>query len=128
MSSILPDELEALERRLTNPDSHETRESLGALLAPGFREYGSSGRAFAAGEVLEGLLTAKRSAVRFEDFHVLPVSLSATLVTYRSRSEPGVGWKPPALRSSLWVSQGQSWQLLFHQGTRIDDDGKVEQG
>ena len=109
-------ELEALEERLANP-SHETRDSLAVLLAPGFREYGSSGLEYDADAVLEALLVHERPRVRFTNFRAVRVGVDAALVTYGSHGTPDPGSRPPALRSSLWHRHGGSWQLLFHQGT-----------
>jgi len=36
-----------------------------------------------------------------------------------ARSVAGPGWKPPSLRSSLWVRRDNRWQMVFHQGTRL---------
>ena len=123
--TTLEAELEALEGRLANP-SDETHDSLAALLAPGFREYGSSGREYDAETVLEGLLAQERPKVRFTNFRVVRVGVDAALVTYVSHMAPGPGSKPPALRSSLWQRHGGSWQLLFHQGTRVGGESARE--
>jgi len=114
--------LRELEDRLTNPSSSETPETLAALLAPEFREFGSSGRIFETSVVLEGLLAGGRARVTFDAFHVTSVVNDVALVIYISRSAPGPGWKRPALRSSLWRRGKGSWQLVFHQGTEVDSE------
>lgn len=113
-------ELESLEYRLTNPGADETRDSLGALLAEDFREYGSSGRRYDAAAVVAALLAGGRSAVRFEDYHVRMLGRDVALVTYLARTTPGPRWVPPAWRSSLWQHRDGGWRLVFHQGTRAD--------
>jgi hypothetical protein len=95
---------------------------LAALLAAEFREFGSSGRIYDLADTLEALVAGGRPALKFEDFAVQPVSWDAVLVTYISRSVSGPGWKPPALRSSLWVRRSDRWRLVFHQGTRLAGD------
>lgn len=101
------------------PTSSESRDSLGALLAPEFREFGSSGRIYHAASTLDALIPGGRPRLLIEDFKAASVAEGVVLVTYLSRSVAGPGWKPPALRSSLWVRCASGWQLLFHQGTRL---------
>ena len=122
-AEAMEQELRMLEERLAMPASSETRESLAALLAADFREFGASGRAYDLATTLDALLAGGRPALKFEDFSAVAVSPDTALVTYVSRSVSGPGWKPPALRSSLWVRRSARWQLLFHQGTRLAEDG-----
>ena len=122
MSDGVEAALRELEERLAMPSSSESRESLGALLAPGFREFGSSGRIYDAAAVLDGLSAGGRARIVLEEFKAQAVAPGVMLVTYLSKSVAGPGWKPPALRSSLWVRQDEGWQMLFHQGTRLPAD------
>ena len=113
-------ELRALEERLAMPAATETRETLAPLLAAEFREFGSSGRVFETTSVLDALLAPGRPRLVLEEFRAVAVADGAALVTYVSKSVAGPGWKPPSLRSSLWVRRENRWQMLFHQGTRLD--------
>jgi hypothetical protein len=121
-SEICAAELRVLEERLAMPAATESRETLAQLLTSDFTEFGSSGRIYDFDTTLEALIPTGRPGVKFEDFVVRSVSADAMLVTYVSRSLPGPGWKPPALRSSLWVRREHRWQMLFHQGTRLAED------
>ena len=121
MSESLAEILRDLEERLAMPAADESRASLAALLAAECREFGSSGRIYDAEAILETLIAGARPARKFEDFSVRPVGADAALVTYLSRSISGPGWKPPALRSSVWIRGERGWQLLFHQGTRLTE-------
>ena len=112
-------ELRVLEERLAMPAPSESRDTLGALLAPGFREFGSSGRVYDAASTLDVLIPGGRPRVMLEDFKAASVAEGVVLVTYLSRSVAGPGWKPPALRSSLWIRRASGWQMVFHQGTRL---------
>lgn len=111
----------ALEERLANPGPQETKESLSGLFASGFREIGSSGRMFDVETVLGALggvvQRSARSVISLEGFKVERVAPNVMLATYLAKVPPGPGWRPPTLRSSLWVKQGGKWQILFHQGT-----------
>jgi hypothetical protein len=112
-------ELRVLEERLAMPAPSESRDTLGALLAPDFREFGSSGRVYDAASTLDALIPGGRPRVILESFKVVSMAEGVVLVTYLSRSFAGPGWKPPALRSSLWVRRASGWQMVFHQGTRL---------
>jgi len=119
-------ELRVLEERLAMLSASESHASLAALLAADFREFGSSGRVYDAATTLEALTAGGvRPRLLFEDFREVPVARDTVLVTYVSRSVAGPGWKPPALRSSLWVRRDARWQLLFHQGTRLATDSEA---
>ena len=112
-----------LEERLAMPASTESRETLAAMLAEGFKEFGSSGRLFDAEAVLDALLVpGGRPRIQLEDFTATAVTAGVVLLGYVSRSVAGAGWKPPALRSSLWCYREGRWQMLFHQGTRLPVD------
>lgn len=125
MSTTLTCLFRVLEERLAMPGATESRASLGALLAPEFREFGTSGQVYAdATAVIDALARGARPRLVFEEFQAARVSANTVLVTYRSKSTPGPGWKPPALRSSLWVKRDGRWQLLFHQGTRLATDSE----
>ena len=113
-----------LEERLSMPEATESRQALAKLLAEGFQEFGSSGRVYDAAAVLEVLVPGGRPRVVLEGFTAMRVADGVVLVTYVSRGAASAGWKPPALRSSLWCQRGGSWQLQFHQGTRLPaEDG-----
>ena len=114
-------EIRSLEERLANPGPRETKESLAGLFAPGFREIGSSGRMFDVETVLGALGSVagrpSRSVISLEGFRVERVAPNAVLATYLAKVPAGAGWRPPTLRSSLWIKQDGRWQILFHQGT-----------
>jgi hypothetical protein len=124
-SEAMEQELRVLEERLGMPAVTETRESLSRLLAIECREFGSLRRIYDVASILDALIPGARPAIQFEDFAVVPVGTSSALVTYRSRSVAGPGWKPPALRSSLWIWREARWQVLFHQGTRVLADSEA---
>jgi hypothetical protein len=112
-------ELRISEERLAMPSASESRESLGALLAEDFCEFGSSDRITDATSTLDALIAGGRPRIMFEEFKATPVADGVVLVTYVSRSVWEPGWKPTALRSSLWIRREGRWQIVFHQGTRL---------
>jgi hypothetical protein len=120
MNERIDEELRVLEERLAMPAASESRESLGALFAPEFREFGCDGKIYEdVPTLLETLPLGDAPRLMFEEFRAVPVAPDTVLVTYRAKSLPGLGWKLPTLRSSLWVMRQSGWQLVFHQGTRL---------
>ena len=114
-------EIRALEERLANPGPGDSKESLAGMFAAEFREFGSSGRAFDAETVLGALggvaQRPSRAPICLEGFRVEKVAPNVVLATYLARVPAGPGWRPPTLRSSLWVKREGQWQIVFHQGT-----------
>src|SRR5215208_4709918 len=117
----LENEIRALEERLLQPDVRKSPDELDRLLAEGFMEFGSSGRAYDKPAVIEGLAAEPESEVRFslEDFRVKRLAANVVLATYRL-----AGTTPPrsgSLRSSIWIRRNGVWRLTFHQGTRAEE-------
>lgn len=109
-----------LEQRLMDPVFCKDRAQVSALLAEGFREFGSSGRVWSRDQILNPSET-RPPAPLVEDFAVNTIVPELVQVTYRTlKTIPG-GKPQAALRSSLWIRRGDRWQMLFHQGTRIPD-------
>jgi len=109
--------VEALERQLLDPRIRSSRERLDQLIAADFIEFGSSGRAWSKNEIIEALLQSPGREIGVESIESRCLCDDVVLVTYRSWR---VGEADPAaaLRSSIWRRQGDTWQLVFHQGTK----------
>ena len=109
-------DLRALEISLHQAHIRSSREELDRLLAPDFTEFGSSGRAYDRPQIIAALLgeTAAESPPAVHDFSVRFLSQTAALVTYRAVGEAPAS---ESLRSSIWVHNGEHWQMAFHQGT-----------
>ncbi|OCJ13932.1 DUF4440 domain-containing protein [Rhizobium sp. AC44/96] len=112
--------LQSLEEKLFDPAVRSSRTSLDTLLAPDFREIGSSGRLYGFDEIIAALLAEPVDGTTraLADFEIRPLSPELVLATYRSkRSEPHL---PPvkSLRSSIWRRDADGyWRMVFHQGT-----------
>ena len=100
-------ELEALERRLREPAVRREPAEVLALLAAGFRGVGSSGRVWGRAEIAAALAGEG-------DGSAVTLGPGPALVTYLSEQ---AGRR--SLRSSVWVREGESWRMLFHQGTPV---------
>lgn len=112
------EDLRSLEEDLLRPEVRRSPRRLDALIADGFREFGSSGRVFDKAEVMEAAERLPDVRLPLADFRAEAVSVSVALVTYRSATRRAGGDEKHALRSSLWVrSDDGGWRLVFHQGT-----------
>jgi hypothetical protein len=114
---ILTAMLLELEHQLMDPVFRKDREQVSALLAPEFREFGSSGRVWTRAAILDLLATeTPRSAPAVEDFTTRIIGPDTVLVTYRT-----VQPDRQTLRSSIWMRSDSGWQMHFHQGTRTPE-------
>ena len=87
------------------------------LLADDFMEFGSSGRVFTKADIIALLQTESPIKLQASQFETRMLAANVVLLTYRVRriSEPPV----LSLRSSLWEKRGETWQMVFHQGTPV---------
>ena len=108
----------AIERelRLLDPEIRRFPEEVGALLHPGFHEFGVSGRHWDRASVIEMLTSPADPGARpsvtspITGVQLAPDLVHLTFDTGRDGRH--------AHRSSLWRrTTEQGWQLYFHQGT-----------
>lgn len=104
-----------LETLLLRPHVRRSRERLEELLAPGFLEFGASGRVFTREEIVEALPNEPHTERLIVDFAARELAPGLVLVTYRAERPGGAS----SLRSSIWRETGGRWELMFHQGTAI---------
>jgi hypothetical protein len=95
------------------------------LLADDFQEIGSAGDVFGKREALDDLAEEARDGLRYErtatDWSVRAITDDVALVTYRvERNDPGAGSTATSVRSSVWAYRDGRWQMVFHQGTRLN--------
>lgn len=111
--------LRELELETHQPHVRADKLRLGRLLHPGFFEAGRSG-AFYSREHVIAEFTGHPPAydVWSQDFRVELLAEGLALLTYRSAHIADDGSLARyTLRTSLWQSTEQGWQLRFHQGT-----------
>ena len=108
--------LEQLEEGLWRAETRFDRAWMERVLAPGFFEFGRSGRVYSR----EGTLgiAARPIDAALEDFSVRLLSPDIAQVTYTS-VETYEGREQVAHRSSVWSRTEDGWQLLFHQATPV---------
>jgi glyoxylase I family protein len=117
--------LQSLEEQLLSPEGRASPRLIGDLLADDFQEIGSSGGMFGKAEVLKGLAEESGDGHVYarhpSDWSVRMLSADVALVTYRViRRDLAEDSAAASLRSSIWVLRGGRWQMVFHQGTRLE--------
>lgn len=116
------DDLERLEQTLLTGSVRKDAARVSALLADEFREFGSSGSVYSKAEIVASLQAEKEADIVMKAFACRTVADGVALVTYRSERATGKDGVIAALRSSLWIFREGRWQMVFHQGTRVNDD------
>jgi hypothetical protein len=109
-----------MEQQLAQVGRPVTAEDAGAMIADDFVEFGASGRTWTKQEILGALASWKPIERNLDDFTVRELDNSLCLVTYKATGAPGHP-RTRSLRSSIWRKRGETWQLVFHQGTPIRD-------
>lgn len=110
-------QLKALEESHLQPEVRTSIEELDKLLADDFFEFGSSGKVIYKKDCLvEGGVGVK--VFSLHDFEIHPLAKDIVLTTYRVKDETR---KQETLRSTIWKQIGGRWQMVFHQGTIIQE-------
>ena len=106
------DRVVELELTLLRPDVRRDPAAVSALLHPDFVEVGASGRRWLRDEVIDHVVESPASDVDVRDIDARVIARGVVLLTYRAITEGRT-----TLRSSLWVSGGAHWSVIYHQGT-----------
>lgn len=101
-----------LEKELLDPGTRGDFGRLGVLLHPDFAEIGQSGRMWTRDAMISSLQEDPETDASLEFFAAERLGEDSILLTYRTSTRTG-----SALRSSLWLRDGEQWRLRFHQGT-----------
>jgi len=114
------EELKAREPIFHRPELWKTREDFERLMSDEYWEVGASGRIYDRAFILEEL-ERRRDHTMPPDwqtcgFHLLQLSEAAYLLTYTLTQKTRV-----TRRSTLWRRSGELWQILYHQGTIVQD-------
>ena len=110
--------LKELEESLWREETRFDKNYMDKILAPGFFEYGRSGRVYNREETLSAPTQKINAKLPLQNFSVHSIDTNAVLVTYISE----VKYDEIELgnRSSIWVKASDEWQLRFHQGTPVN--------
>jgi hypothetical protein len=119
--------IKRLELRLQLPSVRSSRAQLDQLLADEFMEFGSSGRIYDKRQIIQTLVADPRSQMprypALRNVKVIWLGDDVALLTFRStQTQAGTSARLYANRSSVWKRNGGRWQMVFHQGTRVESD------
>jgi hypothetical protein len=114
MAEGLEAHLVELELRLQVSTTRKDAAALAELLSEDFREFGASGRVWNRASTIAELSTETPHQIISENFECERLSSELTLLTCVCRNPIR-----KTLRSSLWRLEGDSWRMVFHQGTVI---------
>ena len=103
-----------LELRLQVSTTRKDAAALAELLSEDFREFGASGRVWNRASIMAELAAETPDKIISENFECQRLSSELAPLTYVCRHPTR-----RTLRSSLWRLEGDSWRVLFHQGTVI---------
>lgn len=102
------------------PELGTTRADFEAMTAATFWEVGASGRRYSREYVLEELEKRYASPTvdvwETRDFHCLEIAADNYLLTYTL-----IQGKRVTRRSTIWRRTVQGWQIVYHQGTVVED-------
>lgn len=106
--------LQELELCLLQPEVRKSGR-VAELLAEGFIEIGSAGRARSREQILAALQDEPTTRWTASEFKFQLLAPHVALVNYRAHrhSDPPVY----SLRSSIWIQTQGQWQMFFHQAT-----------
>lgn len=115
--------IQTLEETLLHADVRKNPHMLDELVAEDFEEIGSNGKVTPREQVIDWLLN-KEQDVRWSltEFRIRQLSPDTVLAIYRARKTDLVdGIYKGSIRSSIWKHNGERWQIVFHQGTKVLD-------
>jgi hypothetical protein len=111
-------EIESFERELVDPEIRKDSERIAELLSAEFMEFGSSGKVYRKRDVLDSAKRPGSATYQLSGFAFKKLGDKHILVMYQSINS----YNEIALRSSIWVNENGSWQMLHHQSTVVPSD------
>lgn len=101
-----------LELEISSPEVRSSARKISALLHDDFEEFGKSGRRFTKADIVEELPSWDYQKIEIRNMALVRLSAGTVLVKYQTEAGGAL-----SNRSSIWVKGGDSWQMIFHQGT-----------
>lgn len=108
--------LHTLELSLLDHQVRQDPAALAALLADDFREFGASGDVWNKAQVIDGLMNETFIPRTLSDMQVQRLGDDGALVTYLCHRGHN---QALSRRSSVWRRCGETWEMVFHQGTKV---------
>lgn len=116
------DEILRLENNLLRADVRKSAEKINEILSDDFVELSSSGSEYhyKKGDVFQAEDDERSLDWEILNFDIKEIDDKCVLATYKVVKHDEMDErKRYSLRSSLWRKEGQSFKMLFHQGTLL---------
>ncbi|MFD1217207.1 nuclear transport factor 2 family protein [Microbulbifer celer] len=109
-----------LEKTLLTFEVRRSPAKLNELLSENFKEIGASGACSGLAEILEHLPRERDWSATTQDWEFRALSEGIVQVMYKACIEkPGSGTPVYSRRTSIWRLEGESWKMVYHQGTAV---------
>jgi len=118
---MIEEEIRKLEELLMSPEARKSEDVLMNVLAADFCEIVASGHKYSREQIIEALLNEEPEPLSMRDFQVKALAENIVLATYRAIHGNPDGQHSSSLRSSIWQHVDNRWQIIFHQGTAVDE-------
>ena len=107
--------IQTLEETLLSEAVRKSTAQLNMLLADDFLEHGASGNIYDKQSILKTLPKTEHQEMTIETFQIITEADETVVCAYQLL----VKNKFDSNRSSVWIKNGDGWQLRFHQGTLV---------
>lgn len=114
-------EIKQMELTLLHTDMQAQPSLIDELLAEEFEEIGNDGCTQSRQSVVEWLMS-KDNQLKWtlEDFRIKCLSNDLVMAIYRTNTKHHMAEKHKgSIRSSIWRRRGDSWEIIFHQATKL---------
>jgi len=104
--------IQKLEVKISSKSVRSSPSLLSELLHDQFEEFGKSGKIFKKEDIVSELPKWTHFEIELSNVRFTRLSSKSILIKYLCTSN---GTK--SNRSSIWVKNSETWQMIFHQGT-----------
>lgn len=113
-------QLKNLEKKLLTFQTRDSSDYLSEILSEEFIEFGSSGKTYNKKEIIKSLQNENTPRMSLTSFKRIQLCKEYYLVTYKAVKEDE-NEKIYSNRSSIWKKEKEKYQIIFHQGTLIQE-------
>ncbi len=103
------------ERELWDEAVRLDKGRLDALLADDFEEFAANGVSYNKKTIIDALSQQVFSQTVVHDFKAQYLASDVVLLTYIATHAD----QSKSLRSAIWRKNGDRWQMIFHQATKV---------
>ncbi|MFM2483871.1 nuclear transport factor 2 family protein [Celerinatantimonas yamalensis] len=114
------EQLVNLEKIILNPAIRQSPERMQELLAPDFVEVGHKGDYWQRAQLINALQFEQNWSAHIQDIEHREVTHEVHQLIYRAFIHPDGQDEYYSRRTSVWRWNGETWQMVFHQGTPIE--------